>query len=127
MSHDQRCKDANRFGDGFECIGPPRCAHGVPVDAREAVPAPSPQPEMPEGVLPLSPEEEDWFFGNGYGHSAGATEVRCLLLHLERMGLAIVPAAEVTTPEERAVLDAWPLLSEDARESALTELARRKP
>ncbi len=57
----------------------------------------------------MTDEEEDWFSGNGYGHGAGATEVRRLLVQLERikpllgrLGLHIVGSTE------RAVLDAIP-------------------
>jgi hypothetical protein len=80
---------------------------------------------MPEGWLW---EPDAGGFVRMFGKKTGfCVSVNMLGRLLATQRLAIVPAAEVTTPEERAVLDAWPLLSEDARESALTELARRKP
>ena len=64
MSHSQACKGANRSGDGFDCIGKPRCAHVSAIDDRhvrradDCEPAPSPQPEMPEGTALFFLNEE---------------------------------------------------------------------
>ena len=69
-------------------------------------PAPSPQPEMPEG-LQLTEEEQDWFRDNGYGSNAGLGQVKHLIKQLRviapllsRAGLHIIDA------KQKAVLDA---------------------
>jgi hypothetical protein len=67
-------------------------------------PAPSPQPEMPEGWECVTGEDGALFFINeGLKRVLTMSRIKSLLA---TQGLAIVPAAEVMTPAKQAVLDA---------------------
>ena len=115
LGGDVECPVCNGTGSSaaVRLCGPDGVAHYVNAEeyARfNAKPAPSPQPEMPEGF------EEFWSMGVWRyvrldGHGLSVDDMRALLA---TQGLAIVPAAEVTTPGERKVLEACEGLDEGA-------------
>lgn len=81
----------------------------------DATYAEEPKPAQPsvEPELQLTEDEQDWFLRNGYGMRAGPAQLRHLIDQLKliapllsRAGLAIVPAGDVPSPEERKVLAA---------------------
>ena len=108
MSRQEYCRKCGC--DVFECGG-----NVTGVCIRK--PAPSPQPEMPEGWVWNAYRREFSCSTPAIrlrGLNSVAVSLEELRALLATQGLAIVPAAEVTTPGERKVLEACEGLDEGA-------------